>query len=128
MAVASDPRVILVVDDEASVRRIARLILERAGYCVLEATDGRRALELLQTYNGPLDLVISDVVMPHMTGTQLVEHLRVKQPGLKTLLISGHVSESPVEGVEFLRKPFTAQDLQSAVSALLPPLRRREAR
>jgi PleD family two-component response regulator len=55
---APDPRVVLVVDDEEAVRRIARMILERAGYCVLEAPDGIRALELLYTYSGPIDLVV----------------------------------------------------------------------
>jgi len=115
------PRVILVVDDEAAVRRIARLILERAGYTVLEAPDGLKALELLRTYDGPLDLVISDIAMPHLTGTQLMEHLRVEQPQLKVLLISGQVAESPATGVQLLRKPFTAQALQAAVNALLPP-------
>src|SRR6266436_4130089 len=82
---ATNPRVVLVVDDEEAVRRIARLILERAGHCVLEAPDGLRALELLYTYSGPIDLVVCDVVMPHLTGTELVERLRKEQPDLKVL-------------------------------------------
>jgi two-component system cell cycle sensor histidine kinase/response regulator CckA len=117
---ASKPRVVLVVDDEEAVRRIARLILERAGHCVLEAPDGLQALELLYTYSGPIDLVVCDVVMPHLTGTELVKRLRKEQPNLKVLLISGQIEDSPVVGVELLRKPFTAQALQSAVMALLP--------
>ena len=115
-----NPRVVLVVDDEEAIRRIARLILERAGYCVLEAPDGIRALELLDTYDGPIDLVVCDIVMPHLTGTELVERLQKEQPNLKVLLISGKVGDSPVQGVELLRKPFTAQALQSAVKALPP--------
>jgi len=117
---APNPRVVLVVDDEEAIRRIARLILERAGHCVLEAPDGLRALELLYTYSGPIDLVVCDVVMPHLSGTDLVERLKKEQPDLKVLLISGEVEDSPVVGVELLRKPFTAQALQSAVMALLP--------
>src|SRR4051812_33683865 len=114
-----DPRVVLVVDDEEADRRIARMIFERAGYCVLEAPDGLRVLALLFTYSGPIDLVICDVVMPHLSGTELVERLKKEQPDLKVLLISGQVEDSPVVGVELLRKPFTAQALQSAVVALL---------
>src|SRR3954462_8862055 len=82
---APDPRVVLVVDDEEAVRRIARMILERAGYCGLEAPDGLRALALLYTYSGPIDLVICDIVMPHLTGTELVERLKKEQPDLKVL-------------------------------------------
>jgi two-component system cell cycle sensor histidine kinase/response regulator CckA len=119
---APDPRVVLVVDDEEAVRRIARMILERAGYCVLEAPDGLRALDLLYTYSGPIDLVVCDIVMPNLSGTELVERLKKEQPDLKVLLISGQVEDSPVVGVELLRKPFTAQALQAAVMALLPDM------
>jgi two-component system cell cycle sensor histidine kinase/response regulator CckA len=110
------PKTILVVDDEVSVRRIARLILERAGHCVLEATDGFRALDLLRTYAGALDLVLCDVVMPGMTGLELVQRLKTEQPEMKVLLISGKVADSPVENVELLRKPFTAEALKAAVN------------
>jgi two-component system, cell cycle sensor histidine kinase and response regulator CckA len=116
---APEPRVVLVVDDEEAVRRIARMILERAGYCVLEAPDGLRALELLYTYSGPIDLIVCDIVMPHLSGTGLVERLKKEQPDLKVLFISGQVEDSPIVGVELLRKPFTAQALQAAVMALL---------
>jgi len=112
-------KTILVVDDEASVRSIARKILEKAGHCVLEAPDALRALNLLDTYHGRLDLVICDVVMPQMTGTEFVERLKVEQPGMKVILISGKVPESPVRDVELLRKPFSAAALRDAVSRIV---------
>jgi CheY-like chemotaxis protein len=115
--------VILVVDDEPAVRRIARLVLEKAGHCVLEAEDGQAALDLLRTYGGPLDLILCDVVMPNMSGIEFVEHLKAEQPDMKVLLISGMVDESPVEGLELLRKPFNGQVLAAAVEALLPARR-----
>jgi two-component system, cell cycle sensor histidine kinase and response regulator CckA len=116
-------RVILVVDDEPAVRRIARLVLEKAGHCVLEAEDGQAALDLLRTYGGPLDLILCDVVMPNMSGIEFAERLKAEQPGMKVLLISGMVDESPVEGLELLRKPFNGQVLAAAVEALLPARR-----
>ena len=116
-------RVILVVDDEPAVRRIARLVLEKAGHCVLEAEDGLAALDLLRTYGGPLDLILCDVVMPNMSGIEFAERLKAEQPGMKVLLISGMVDESPVEGLELLRKPFNGQVLAAAVEALLPARR-----
>jgi len=115
--------VILVVDDEPAVRRIARVVLEKAGHCVLEAADGRAALDLLRTYGGPLDLILCDVVMPNMSGIEFVERLKVEQPHMKVLLISGMVDESPVKGLELLRKPFNGQTLAAAVDALLPASR-----
>jgi two-component system, cell cycle sensor histidine kinase and response regulator CckA len=113
--IGEQPKTILVVDDEVAVRRIARRILERAGHCVLEASDGIGALELLRTYGGKLDLVVCDVIMPRMTGTELVERLKTEQPQLQVLLISGKVADSPLEDVELLRKPFTADALEAAV-------------
>jgi two-component system, cell cycle sensor histidine kinase and response regulator CckA len=112
--------VILVIDDETSVRRICRLVLEKAGHCVLEASDGVKALDLLRTYSGPIDLIVCDVVMPNMSGIEFVEQLKREQPEMKVLLISGQVESSPIEGLEMIRKPFSAQMLASAVQTLLP--------
>src|SRR5580692_6978901 len=113
---------ILVVDDEASIRRITRLFLERAGYDVLEAAGAFEAIGLLDAGRG-LDLLISDLSMPGLNGDEMVSRLRVTRPDLKVLYISGYggllatLRPSPNEAI--LEKPFTVAALEEAVSALL---------
>ena len=110
---------ILVVDDEEPIRRIVCLVLQSHGHTVLAEPDGRRALETLA--GDTIDLLISDVAMPHMTGRELAATVSRCHPGLPVLLMSG--SERP-DGYPFLAKPFRAHSLLAAVdSALVPPSR-----
>ncbi len=107
---------ILVVEDDASVRRLAKRILERAGYQVLEASNGKDALEVAATRASELDLVLTDVVMPEMGGVRLGRLLRERHPGLKVIFASGYSEEGlPAEingeTVALLRKPFTPEEL-----------------
>ncbi|MEO8294575.1 MAG: response regulator [Gemmatimonadota bacterium] len=108
---------ILLVEDEVAVRRLASRVLRQQGYVVLEATNGREALRLVEQHKPRLDLLVTDVVMPGMSGPELATRLTGQHPMLKVLYISGYADEALGqrgilnEGVDFLQKPFTPQDL-----------------
>ena len=112
---------ILLVEDEQSVRTMVRRMLESNGYRVLDAENGRKAMQLMKEICEPIHLLVTDVVMPEIGGSQLAESMRVNQPDLRVLYISGYHTDSKVEtfspkASEFLlRKPFTTQQLVSAV-------------
>ena len=101
---------ILVVDDEEPVRRMVCLVLQSHGHTVLAAPDGRCALATLA--GDKIDLLISDVAMPHMTGHELAAMVSHSHPRLPVLLMSG--SERP-DGYPFIAKPFRPQSLLAAV-------------
>ena len=116
--------VILLVEDEAGVRRLTRRILEASGYVVLEADDGPAALEILETRQERLDLLLSDVVLPNLGGRALAERAMAMRPGIKVLLVSGYtgdeiLSEDLGRGMSFLAKPFAAAELSYRVAELL---------
>ncbi len=123
--VRGDDETILLVEDDAIVRRLAREVLTRAGYRVLEAADGGEALRLCERHDGPIDLMICDVIMPRMTGPQLVERLPWKRAATRVLYVSGYAEDairwhgalSP--GTELLPKPFTPETLTRKVRELL---------
>ncbi len=114
---------LLVVDDEPDVRMVVRVIAHRSGYHVLEAANGRDAVEVLAQRREGIDAVILDVTMPVMTGHEALPRLRALVPDLPVLLISGydrsevaqHLSD-PAAQTEFLPKPFTKQELLDAIS------------
>ncbi|MCP5058859.1 MAG: PAS domain S-box protein [bacterium] len=114
---------VLVVEDEESVRRLVRDNLRRAGFEVLEAKDGPAAL--LEAASGRVDLLISDVVMPEMRGPDLAAQLRLAQPELPVLFVSGYsdrqldLSESGDVPTSFLAKPFSLAEMRNAVHELL---------
>ena len=111
---------VLVVDDDKSVLDFATQALGAAGYAVLGATTGRRALEIVNGGNR-VDLVVSDVVMPEMRGPQLVREIRQVSPKTAVMLMSGYLAdpaEMPAE-VPFLAKPFSPRDLVAAVERTL---------
>jgi two-component system, cell cycle sensor histidine kinase and response regulator CckA len=114
--------VILVADDEVPVRDFIRYILETAGYAVLTAADGEQALHVSRTFPTTIHLLVSDVLMPKLGGVALREQILRERPAMKVLLMSGTI-EHPVEGVEFLRKPFQAETLRDHVRRLLSPAR-----
>ena len=111
--------VILVVDDEDPVRDFIRYILETAGYAVLTAADGERALQVSRTFPTTIHLLLSDVLTPKLGGVALRAQILRERPGMKVLLLSGTVAQPP-DGVEFLRKPFQAETLRHRVRRLLP--------
>jgi two-component system cell cycle sensor histidine kinase/response regulator CckA len=116
---------ILLVEDENVVRALARHILTACGYSVMEAENGRDAVLLIENYLGPLDLLISDVVMPHLGGRQLAEKIVDLRPGIKTLFLSGYSNDAVItHGVlqaefAFLQKPFTPSGLAMKVRDVL---------
>jgi CheY-like chemotaxis protein len=126
-ALASAPKgseVILIVEDEEAIRNLARDILEELGYAVLEACNGREGLALLKTHQGPIDLLLTDVVMPELNGRELAEGALAARPDLRLMFMSGHtkdvlVKEGVRNGSAFLQKPFTPAGLAQTVRAAL---------
>jgi two-component system, cell cycle sensor histidine kinase and response regulator CckA len=121
---------LLIVEDDASVRRLTGESLARLGYNVHEASNGHEALRLWETEGGRVDLLITDMVMPEgMTGMELVERLQSLKPGLRAILASGYSSEIAQAGVPentgilYLAKPYDTQDLADAVRTCLDKTR-----
>jgi two-component system cell cycle sensor histidine kinase/response regulator CckA len=117
--------VLLLVEDEDSIREPATEILESRGYLVLPARGGAEALAAAQAHAGPIDLMITDVVMPGMNGNQLAEELRSSRPGMRVLYISGYPEDAIAHhgvldaGKAFLQKPCPAAVLLRTVRELL---------
>ncbi len=116
--------VILLVEDEDIVRVLARKVLEASGYVVHEARDGREGLALCEAHEGPIDLLVSDVVMPELGGRELAERALKLRPGMKIMFMSGHtqdvmVKEGVQKGTPFLQKPFTPVGLAQKVREAL---------
>jgi len=116
--------VVMVVDDEEGVRKLARRALELAGFRVIEARDGLEALALIDDA-APVDLLCADMNMPSLAGDEMARRFRLRQPDLKVLYVSGFVDslfekrQTLWQGEAFLEKPFTAKGLVQAVSLLL---------
>jgi CheY-like chemotaxis protein len=116
---------ILLVEDDAAVRRMVRVVLERAGYRVLEASSGPAAIECAARELGPIAVVLTDVIMPKMSGKELADRLVATRPTLRVLYASGYTDDSVVhhgvldQGVNFLQKPITAASLLSKLDEIL---------
>jgi len=126
--VESSPRgceTLLLVEDEASVRQAARQFLTRSGYNVLEAIDGEDALRASREYGGPIQLIITDVVMPRLGGPQLAERLADERPDMKVLFVSGYAENTILQHgkidvrTRFLQKPFSLKTLARKVREVL---------
>ena len=117
----SQRQTILVVDDRPDVRRLFQRLLRRLGYEVLLAEDGRVALEVFDA--SPIDLVLTDLVMPRMDGRTLALTLQDDLPQLKVLITSGYTSQWPadraIDPFPFLAKPFSPAELATRVRAVL---------
>jgi two-component system cell cycle sensor histidine kinase/response regulator CckA len=117
---------ILLVEDEAAVRALTARMLRRQGYTVLEATNGIEALDLIRRGIGaPIDLLLTDTIMPRMGGYELAENTRQHIPGICVLFMSGYTDNALIQNelfdskVAFLQKPFTLAILARSVRALL---------
>jgi len=116
---------ILVAEDEDGVRSLTKEVLEKYGYTVLEASNGEEALKIAERHEGPLDLLLSDVVMPRMGGPELAQELLARRPAVKVLYMSGYTDHPMVRrgvvnaGVAFLQKPFTPTALVSRIREIL---------
>jgi two-component system cell cycle sensor histidine kinase/response regulator CckA len=116
---------LLLVEDEASVRQASRQFLARSGYTVLEAIDGEDALRVSREHAGPIQLIITDVVMPRMGGPRLAERLAEERPDAKVLFVSGYAESTVLNHgkidvtTRFLQKPFSLNDLAKKVREVL---------
>jgi two-component system cell cycle sensor histidine kinase/response regulator CckA len=116
---------VLLVEDEASVRQLARRILESGGYCVLEAANGQDASLIFARHRGAIDLLVTDVVMPGLSGPDLFLQLSAGQPELKVIYMSGYANTATARqlkldhGQPYLQKPFTAAQLVACVRRVL---------
>jgi CheY-like chemotaxis protein len=116
---------VLLVEDEAMLRRVARDILEDLGYTVLSASNGTEAAQVAARYDGPVDLLLTDVVMPGMSGRAVAELILAARPGMRVLYMSGYTDGAIAHhgvldaGVAYLEKPFTIETLSAKVRAVL---------
>jgi two-component system, cell cycle sensor histidine kinase and response regulator CckA len=113
--------VILVVDDEPLVRNVVQMTLIHAGYHVLTASDGAEAVDVSRTYPGPIDLVVSDVKMPNITGLELAAMIVKERTGIHVLLMTGKSSGAipPHLLPDLLRKPFFPKQLLERIHQVL---------
>jgi two-component system, cell cycle sensor histidine kinase and response regulator CckA len=120
------PLVILVVEDEPTVRRFMALVLRNDGHEVIEAGTGAACLQLVELRAGAVDLVITDLIMPNMGGLDLAAELDRRYPGLKILYISGYANSIATQGIArkapelVLLKPFTVDELIDRIGLLCP--------
>jgi two-component system, cell cycle sensor histidine kinase and response regulator CckA len=123
MASVGNPATILLVDDDEALRRLARLILMQQGFHVIEAPDGAEALEVVSAYAEPVDLLLTDVIMPKVNGLVLAQRLLQERPGIRVLYMSGYVEKSILlakySELILLQKPFTPVALIAAVRQVL---------
>ncbi len=121
---AKSQETVLVVEDEAVVRKLITTILNLNGYNVIDTGDPREALQRAKEMSKPIDLLVTDIVMPHMNGRQVHEQLAAVFPNMKTLYVSGYTENIIAhhgvleEGVQFLQKPFSAYDLLHKVRTI----------
>ena len=116
---------VLLVEDEPALRRLSRRVLAQFGYTVLEAPNGEEALNLAESYSGPINLVLTDVVMPRLSGRDLAQRVQRSHPEAKILFMSGYTDDAVVQHgvltqeVSLLRKPFTPYALAARIRDVL---------
>lgn len=116
---------ILMVEDQEELRVVSRKVLELHGYVVLEASDGQSAIEKCKSHDGPIHLMITDIVMPRMGGVKLAPRVNLMRPNMKILYVTGY-PEGPYsqrnlpEGIHhFLEKPYTPGTLVKKIKEIL---------
>jgi CheY-like chemotaxis protein len=116
---------VVVTEDAPALRATAHQILTRYGYTVLDAPDGKAALALTARHSGPIHLLLTDVVMPEMSGRELAERFKAKCPEVRVLYMSGYTDHAVVRhgvlepGISYLQKPFTPDSLARKVREVL---------
>jgi CheY-like chemotaxis protein len=124
-AVVGGSETVLLVEDEAALRSLAQEILRDQGYRVMAAASGAEALEIARSHPSPIDLLVTDVVMPGMDGRELADRLLPLHPETRCLFMSGYTDDAVVrrgvreEGMPFLQKPFTIDALALKVREVL---------
>jgi len=116
---------ILLVEDDEIMRKLTRQLLQEHGYTVIEANDGKSALEWVESHADPVDLLLTDVVMKRMGGPELAERVNALRPSLKVIYMSGYTGELMSNreilkpGVTLLEKPFTRAALLNSIDSVL---------
>jgi two-component system cell cycle sensor histidine kinase/response regulator CckA len=124
-AIPRGTETVLVVEDAPAVRAVTRHVLERQGYTILEAANGDAALQAAAAHHGPIHLLLTDVVMPGLSGRQVAERLAQMRSETRVLYASGYTDDSIVrhgileEGIAYLQKPFTPESLARKVRDVL---------
>lgn len=125
--------VCLIIEDEEMVMDLSRAMLKTLGYRVLEATTGEAAVELVKTFDGPIDLALLDIKLPDMTGKQVYDVISAFRPELKVVVCSGYSIDGPAReilnagAVAFIQKPFSISDLSERLKQVLKrPQERRD--
>ncbi len=122
---ASGSGTILLVEDDDMVRRMTSAMLEELGYTVVAATTPSQALSFCEQEDTPVDLLLTDVVMPELSGTALQDKIKAIRPGIKVLFMSGYTANVIVhhgvldKGVSFMQKPFGMNDLARKIRDVL---------
>ena len=116
---------VLIVDDDSLVRRLVVDILKPLGYTVIEASGGKEAITIINSFHGNIDIMLTDIIMPEMNGRQLVEVFLSQRPGKKVIFMSGYTDEALGEhqmldkGIIFIEKPITPSKLSSKIRGVL---------
>jgi CheY-like chemotaxis protein len=122
-ALAAGKETVLIVEDEEAVRTLMCTALEQHGYRVLIAADGVEALKLIASHSGPIELLVSDLLMPGMNGAELGRKVKARLPGIEVLYVSGYAEElrqsGEIDESSFLQKPFAPQSLLRKVRDML---------
>jgi hypothetical protein len=119
------PGVVLLAEDDAALRRLLRRTLAAQGHAVLDASDGLHALELATRHHGPIDVLLTDVVMPRMGGRELADSLGRSHPETSVVFMTGYTDDAVLlrgisaREVRLLRKPFSMEALSAVLVRLL---------
>ena len=122
---SGESRTVLIAEDNELVRGLARAVLADRGYRVLEASDGNMALEVSRGHDGPVHVLLADILMPQMGGRELFDRLSRERPGLRAVFVSGHAEDAFAKdgrlppGTAFQEKPFGPEVLARKVRAVL---------
>jgi two-component system cell cycle sensor histidine kinase/response regulator CckA len=118
---------VLLVEDDESLRELIREILQANGYEVLEAEDPMKAIETVERHQGPIHLLLTDILMPGMNGPVLAQRVRDRRPDVRVLYMSGHTEDSVAQsglvepGALLISKPFTQESLARKLREALGP-------
>ncbi|TCD48471.1 ATP-binding protein [Chlorobium sp. N1] len=121
----SDGRVVLIVEDEPDILKLCRFVLEARGFAVLSAPSPGEAVSLARSHGGSIDLLLTDVILPKMNGSELASRISELHPGIRVLYMSGYTADVidgqgvSARGVRFIQKPFSVRELASKVGELL---------
>jgi CheY-like chemotaxis protein len=114
--------VILLAEDDVQVEYFIWKLLKADGFTVLTAGNGAFALEASRSHPGPIDLLLTDMEMPRMSGLELAENIAAERPGIKVLMMSSDLRDRERTSVSFVQKPFTPTALRESIEALLYPI------